>query len=180
MKMKLLIFLLLTTGLIIVSKPSKSQIISPFNIISGVYEIDANGQLTVSAQQTTTGTASTIEITPAYGLSDEQKEQLLISGFKYAEEDKNARSLIETKVEAEREVLALQSALTEFASLLNTDEQQALATKIHALEVALSTNDLAHIDAHKAQLKPLSDDFASRIMNQSVKISMAGTSAKDW
>lgn len=45
MKMKLLIFLLLTTGLIIVSKPSKSQIISPFNIISGVYEIDANGQL---------------------------------------------------------------------------------------------------------------------------------------
>ena len=88
--------------------------------------------------------------------------------------------MIETKVEAEREVLALQSALTEFASLLNTDEQQALATKIHALEVALSTNDLAHIDAHKAQLKPLSDDFASRIMNQSVKTSMAGTSAKDW
>lgn len=151
-----------------------------FARIEVTFSIDANGQLTVSAQETTTGTASTIEITPAYGLSDEQKEQLLISGFKYAEEDKNARSLIETKVEAEREVLALQSALTEFASLLNTDEQQALATKIHALEVALSTNDLAHIDAHKAQLKPLSDDFASRIMNQSVKISMAGTSAKDW
>ena len=151
-----------------------------FARIEVTFSIDANGQLTVSAQETTTGTASTIEITPAYGLSDEQKEQLLISGFKYAEEDKNARSLIETKVEAEREVLALQSALTEFASLLNTDEQQALATKIHALEVALSTNDLAHIDAHKAQLKPLSDDFASRIMNQSVKTSMAGTSAKDW
>jgi len=151
-----------------------------FARIEVTFSIDANGQLTVSAQETTTKTESKIEIVPSYGLSDEQKEQLLVAGFKHAEEDKNARSLIETKVEAEREVLALESALNEFAALLSSDEQQSLAEQIQALKTALSTSDLTLIEAQQAQLKPHSDAFAARIMNQSVKASMAGTSAKDW
>ncbi|MDN5620020.1 MAG: Fe-S protein assembly chaperone HscA [Psychrobacter sp.] len=151
-----------------------------FARIEVTFSIDANGQLTVSAQETTTKTESKIEIAPSYGLSDEQKEQLLVAGFKHAEEDKNARSLIETKVEAEREVLALESALNEFAPLLSSEEQHTLAEQIQALKTVLDTNDLAMIEAQQAQLKPHSDAFAARIMNQSVKASMAGTSAQDW
>ena len=151
-----------------------------FARIEVTFSIDANGQLTVSAQETTTKTESKIEIVPSYGLSDEQKEQLLIAGFKYAEEDKNTRSLIETKVEAEREVLALKSALKEFASLLSPEAQQSLADTMQALETTLNSNDLALIEAKQAQLKPHSDAFAALIMDQSVKASMAGTSAKDW
>ena len=151
-----------------------------FARIEVTFSIDANGQLTVSAQETTTKTESKIEIVPSYGLSDEQKEQLLIAGFKYAEEDKNARSLIETKVEAERELLALQSALNEFAALISPEEQQSLAQTMQGLQAALSTDDLATIEAKQAKLKPHSDAFAARIMNQSVKASMAGTSAQDW
>lgn len=151
-----------------------------FARIEVTFSIDANGQLTVSAQETTTKTESKIEIVPSYGLSDEQKEQLLIAGFKYAEEDKNARSLIETKVEAERELLALQSALNEFAALMSAEEQQSLAQTMQDLQSALNTNDLAIIEAKQAKLKPHSDAFAARIMNQSVKASMAGTSAQDW
>ncbi|MGP5061671.1 Fe-S protein assembly chaperone HscA [Psychrobacter celer] len=151
-----------------------------FARIEVTFSIDANGQLTVSAQETTTKTESKIEIVPSYGLSDEQKEQLLMAGFEHAEEDKNARSLIETKVEAEREVLALQSALQEFAALLTSDEQQALTQQTQALQTALSTDDITLIEAEQAKLKPHSDAFAARIMNQSVKASMAGTSAQDW
>ncbi|MBO1515903.1 Fe-S protein assembly chaperone HscA [Psychrobacter halodurans] len=151
-----------------------------FARIEVTFSIDANGQLTVSAQETTTKTESKIEIVPSYGLSDEQKEQLLMAGFEHAEADKNARSLIETKVEAEREVLALQSALQEFAALLTPDEQQALTQQIQALQTALNTDDLTLIEAEQAKLKPHSDAFAARIMNQSVKASMAGTSAQDW
>ncbi|MEN2750683.1 Fe-S protein assembly chaperone HscA [Psychrobacter sp. FBL11] len=151
-----------------------------FARIEVTFSIDANGQLTVSAQETTTKTESQIEIVPSYGLSDEQKEQLLTAGFKHAEEDKNARSLIETKVEAEREVLALQSALNEFAALLTSEEQQSLAKYIQALQTALETDDLSVIEREQASLKPHSDAFAARIMNQSVKASMAGTSAQDW
>ena len=151
-----------------------------FARIEVTFSIDANGQLTVSAQETTTKTESQIEIVPSYGLSDEQKEQLLTAGFKHAEEDKNARSLIETKVEAEREVLALQSALNEFAALLTSEEQQSLTEHIQALQTALNTDDLSVIEKEQAKLKPHSDAFAARIMNQSVKASMAGTSAQDW
>ncbi|WP_299189054.1 Fe-S protein assembly chaperone HscA [uncultured Psychrobacter sp.] len=151
-----------------------------FARIEVTFSIDANGQLTVSAQETTTKTESQIEIVPSYGLSDEQKEQLLTAGFKHAEEDKNARSLIETKVEAEREVLALQSALNEFAALLTSEEQQSLTEHIQALQTALNTDDLSIIEKEQAKLKPHSDAFAARIMNQSVKASMAGTSAQDW
>ena len=151
-----------------------------FARIEVTFSIDANGQLTVSAQETTTKTESKIEIVPSYGLSDEQKEQLLIAGFKYAEEDKNARSLIETKVEAEREILALQSALKDFDALLSEDAKQSLAQTMQDLQAALDTDDLALIDVKKLALKPHSDAFAALIMNQSVKTSMAGTSAQDW
>lgn len=151
-----------------------------FARIEVTFSIDANGQLTVSAQETTTGTESEIKIKPAYGLSDEQKEQLLIAGFQHAEEDKNIRSLIETKVEAERELLALNSALTDFATLLTAEEQHALTEAMQALQTSLTADDLSAIDSQKAQLKPHSDAFAARIMNQSVKASMAGTSAQDW
>ena len=151
-----------------------------FARIEVTFSIDANGQLTVSAQETTTKTESKIEIVPSYGLSDEQKEQLLIAGFKYAEEDKNARSLIETKVEAERELLALQSALNEFAALISPEEQQSLTESMQALQTALSTDDLTVIESAQGKLKPHSDAFAARIMNQSVKASMSGTSAQDW
>ena len=151
-----------------------------FARIEVTFSIDANGQLTVSAQETTTKTESKIEIVPSYGLSDEQKEQLLIAGFKYAEEDKNARSLIETKVEAERELLALQSALNEFAAVITPEEQQSLTVSMQALQTALSTDDLTVIESAQGKLKPHSDAFAARIMNQSVKASMSGTSAQDW
>lgn len=151
-----------------------------FARIEVTFSIDANGQLTVSAQETTTKTESKIEIVPSYGLSDEQKEQLLIAGFKYAEEDKNARSLIETKVEAERELLALQSALNEFAALITPEEQRSLTESMQALQTALSTDDLTVIESAQGKLKPHSDAFAARIMNQSVKASMSGTSAQDW
>ena len=151
-----------------------------FARIEVTFSIDANGQLTVSAQETTTKTESKNKIVQSYGLSDEQKEQLLIAGFKYAEEDKNARSLIETKVEAERELLALQSALSEFAALISPEEQQSLTESMQALQTALSTDDLTVIESAQGKLKPHSDAFAARIMNQSVKASMSGTSAQDW
>lgn len=151
-----------------------------FGRIEVTFSIDANGQLTVSAQETTTKTESKIEIVPSYGLSDEQKEQLLTAGFKHAEEDKNARSLIETRVETERELLALQSALSEFSALLTAEEQQALTVQMQEMQTALTSNDLKIIEAQQAQLKPHSDAFAARIMNQSVQTSMAGTSAQDW
>ena len=159
--------------------------------IEVTFDIDANGQLSVSAFEATSGVKSDIKITPSYGLSDEQQEQLLRAGFENAAQDKLARSLIEAKVEAEREVLALQSALQEFNSLLSEEEvsnlQQAMQQLSEALEQDISSDDQAVLQAIKAdvenkqaKLKPLSDAFAARIMDQSVQQSLAGTSTETW
>ena len=159
--------------------------------IEVTFDIDANGQLSVSAVEATSGVKSDIKITPSYGLSDEQQEQLLRSGFENAAQDKLARSLIEAKVEAEREVLALQSALQEFNSLLSEEEtvnlQQAMQKLSEALQQDINSEDptvlqaiKADVENKQAQLKPLSDSFAARIMDQSVQQSLSGTSTDTW
>lgn len=144
------------------------------------FNIDANGQLTVSAQETTTGARSQIQVSPSYGLSAKQQEQLLRAGFEYANEDKRLRMLIEAKVEAEREILALESALVEFSHLLNIDEQPKLQFAIQELRQALNSDDKKVIDTANSRLKPLSDHFAAVIMDQNVKSALTGTNTSDW
>ncbi len=159
--------------------------------IEVTFDIDANGQLSVSAFEATSGVKSDIKITPSYGLSDEQQEQLLRAGFENAAQDKLARSLIEAKVEAEREILALQSALQEFGSLLTEEEISKLQQAMQSLDEALKQDTAAkqeaelqaikaNVEQQQAKLKPLSDTFAARIMDQSVQQSLAGTSTETW
>ncbi|VEG13184.1 Fe-S protein assembly chaperone HscA [Moraxella cuniculi] len=144
------------------------------------YAIDANGQLTVSARETTTDVVSQIQVSPSYGLSEEQQEQLLQAGFIHAQADKAARMLIETKVEAEREIIALTSALEEFAELLTDEQHKTLLTHIQAVKHAITTDDKAQIDKQITALKPHSDHFASVIMDSNVKNALAGTHTSDW
>lgn len=144
------------------------------------FVIDANGQLTVSAMELSTKSASKIDITPSYGLSEEQQEALLRAGFTHAKADKEKRMLIETQVEAERELNALHSALTEFDALLNDNEQSALMDKMQAVKSAIASDDKTLLDKTISELKPLSDNFASIIMNQNVKQALAGTKTSDW
>lgn len=146
------------------------------------FTIDANGQLTVSATETTTQISSQIHVTPSYGLSPSQQEQLLQAGFAYAKSDKGTRMLIESKVEAGRELVALTSALAEFAHLL--DETQTLALR-HAIDdvqtlLDADTQDKAALEYAMNTLKPFSDDFAQLIMNQNVKQALTGTKTSDW
>lgn len=144
------------------------------------FAIDANGQLTVSAMELTTKVASKIDVVPSYGLSEEQQEELLKAGFIHAKADKEKRMLIEAQVEAEREILALQSALSEFDNLLNKEQQIDLQEKISQVNFAIKSNDKAVLDTAISQLKPLSDNFASIIMNQNIKQALAGTKTSDW
>lgn len=144
------------------------------------FAIDANGQLTVSAMELTTKVASKIDVVPSYGLSEEQQEELLKAGFIHAKADKEKRMLIEAQVEAEREILALDSALAEFGDLLTQTQLIDLQEKINNVKSAIATDDKAVLDSAVSQLKPLSDNFASIIMNQNIKQALAGTKTSDW
>jgi molecular chaperone HscA len=148
--------------------------------IEVTFQVDADGLLTVSAKETTSGVTAQIDIKPSYGLSDADTERLLIDGFKYAEEDKNLRHLNETKVEAQRELEALVQALKVDAQLLTADQLTALQTAQAQLETELQGSDIKAIESAVEQLKIHSDAFAAARMNQHIDAALKGTKLDDW
>lgn len=148
--------------------------------IEVTFQVDADGLLTVSAKETTSGVHAQIDIKPSYGLSDSDTERLLIDGFKFAEEDKNLRHLQETKVEAQRELEALTQALKVDANLLSAEQLVALEQTKVELEQQLSTTNIKAIEEAVQQLKIHSDAFAVARMNQHIDSALKGTQLDDW
>ncbi len=148
--------------------------------IEVTFQVDADGLLTVSARETTSGVQAQIDIKPSYGLSESDTERLLIEGFQHAEEDKNLRHLKETKVEAQRELEALEQALKVDADLLNDEQLEALKTAENMLKVQLEGNDIQAIEKAVEQLKVHSDAFAALRMNRHIDHALKGTKLEDW
>ena len=148
--------------------------------IEVTFQVDADGLLSVSAKETTSGVTANIDIKPSYGLSEADTERLLLDGFKYAEEDKQLRHLHETKVEAQRELEALQQALKVDAQLLSPEQLEALNTAKAQLEAELTGQDIKAIEHAVEQLKIHSDAFAAIRMNQHIDAALKGTKLDDW
>lgn len=148
--------------------------------IEVTYQVDADGLLTVSAKETTSGVQAHIDIKPSYGLSDSDTERLLLDGFKFAEEDKALRHLQETKVEAKRELEALEQALKADAQFLSASELSALNNAKTQLEATLANDDIKAIEDTVEQLKIHSDAFAAARMNQHIDAALKGTKLDDW
>lgn len=148
--------------------------------IEVTFQVDADGLLSVSAKETTSGVTANIDIKPSYGLSEADTERLLLDGFKYAEEDKQLRHLHETKVEAQRELEALQQALKVDAQLLSPEQLEALNTAKAQLEAKLTGQDIKAIEQAVEQLKIHSDAFAAIRMNQHIDAALKGTKLDDW
>lgn len=144
------------------------------------FQIDADGLLSVSAREATSGVNSQINIKPSYGLSDQDTTRLLTEGFQFAEEDKNLRQLQETKVEAERELEALEQAIAADGHLLDAIDLDALQRAMQAVHEAMATNQLNRIDMAIARLKGHSNNFAATRMNQHVDAALKGTRLNDW
>lgn len=148
--------------------------------IEVTFQVDADGLLTVSAKETTSGVQAQIDIKPSYGLSAADTERLLIEGFQHAEEDKQLRHLQETKVEAERELEALEQALKADKDLLSQQQARDLIIAAEALKARLKTNELEAIENAVQQLKTHSDAFAALRMNRHIDHALKGTKLEDW
>jgi molecular chaperone HscA len=144
------------------------------------FQIDADGLLSVSAVETTSGVQSDINIKPSYGLSEQDTARLLTEGFTFAQEDKTLRHLQETKVEATREVEALVQAMKTDGQLLDAIDLDALQRAVSAVNEALQGDDLKTIERAAARLKGHSNNFAAIRMNQHVDQALQGTRLSDW
>jgi molecular chaperone HscA len=138
------------------------------------FQVDADGLLSVSAQELSTGAVSSIQVKPSYGLSDEAIAQMLKDSYRHAAEDLEARNLREQQVEAERIITALRTAMAQDRELLSEAEAAGLEAEMANLERLIETADYRRIAAGIEQLAKASDFFASRRMDQSISRALSG------
>ncbi len=143
--------------------------------IQVLYQVDADGLLTVSALEKESGTLASIDVKPSYGLSEGEIEDMLRASFDHASEDVQKRALAEQKVDAERVLEAIDSALlADGDEHLSDDERRAIDDLIGALRESLNQTDSDRIKKAVNQLEAGSALFVERRMNASVRQLMAG------
>ena len=138
------------------------------------FQVDADGLLSVSAREEVSGVEAAITVKPSYGLSDDEVARMLTESFSTADADMRARSLRESRVEAERMLLATRSALAADGDLLSADEQAAIAQLLAALEASRESEDHHQIDAAVEALAKGTEAFAAERMNRGIRQALAG------
>lgn len=141
------------------------------------FQVDADGLLNVSAMEKSTGVQAEIQVKPSYGLEDREIANMLKASMDNAKEDMQARMLKEQQVEAARVQENLQGALDlDGQALLNTTEIQAIAAGLTKLNELAKGTDKDAIKAAIEQLDKLSENFAQKRMDQSIKRAFSGQS----
>ena len=148
--------------------------------IEVMFNVDADGLLSVSARETSTGTQASIEVKPSYGLTDKEITSMLQSSFEHATEDASQRSLMEARVESGRVIEALGNALAEDgAALLMESDIQALRQAIDKLRSVSEGEDHLAISEGTELLGRASEEFASLRMDAAVRKALAGRNIEE-
>ncbi|MBV0934084.1 Fe-S protein assembly chaperone HscA [Marinobacterium weihaiense] len=143
------------------------------------FQVDADGLLSVAAEELSTGVTSSIQVKPSYGLGDDEIARMLKESYSHAAEDLEARNLREQQVEAERIMAALRAAMEQDGELLTADEREGLDQAIAAMESLVAEADYRRIEAGIEALAKASDFFASRRMDQSISRALSGHSVDE-
>ena len=138
------------------------------------YQVDADGLMSVSAKEATTGVEASVAVKPSYGLSDGDITRMLRDSFEHARDDVHLRALREQQVEGSRMVESVRAALAEDGDLLSKEERAVIDAAIVALEISMTGTDHRAIKAAIERANRETDPFAARRMDQSVKRALAG------
>lgn len=144
------------------------------------YQVDADGLLSVTAMEKSTGVHSSIQVKPSYGLTDEEITQMIKSSHENAKADLQARELAEQRVEAARVLENVYSALAEDAALLNEQELAGIKAALQTLEALIKEEDSQRIAQGIKQLDQATREFAARRMDSSIKQALAGQSVDQF
>ncbi|MCF7528648.1 Fe-S protein assembly chaperone HscA [Neisseria lisongii] len=140
------------------------------------FQVDADGLLSVSAQEQSTGVQTQIEVKPSYGLDDDTITQMLKDSMSHAAADMAARARAEAAVEAESLIAAIESALALDSDLLTEAEAAAIQHDIAALQQQVQQGDADTIRAAVAALSQSTDNFAAKRMNRNIQRALTGQS----
>ena len=142
------------------------------------FQVDADGLLSVSAREQTTGVQAQIEVKPSYGLDDETITQMLRDSMANAKDDAAARARAEAKVEAEGLIAAVQAALDLDADLLDEAELSHIQNLMAQLHNSLPNHTADQIRATVQALSHATDDFAARRMDRNIQRALGGVSVE--
>ncbi len=144
------------------------------------FQVDADGLLSVSAEEENSGVQAEIVVKPSYGLSDGEIEGMLKDSYRYAEADRDARMLREQQVEADRTIVALEAALEKDGeSLLNLEERGLMEGLIAELRRIASGDDAGAIERAIEKTNRESEFYAARRMDRSVHQALSGKSVDE-
>lgn len=143
------------------------------------FQVDADGLLSVTAMEKSTGVEASIQVKPSYGLTDGEIASMIKDSMSYAEQDVQARMLAEQKVEAARVLESLVSALAADAALLSAAERQAIDDAAEQVRAAAAGDDADAIKEAIKNIDTQTQEFAARRMDQSVRIALKGQSVDE-
>jgi len=143
------------------------------------FQVDADGLLSVSAMEKSTGVESSIQVKPSYGLTDNEIATMIQDSMSFAEQDVSARMLAEQKVEAARVLESLNGALVADAALLSAAERQVIDEAAAHLQAAALGDDADEIEQAIKNVDKQTQDFAARRMDQSVRTALKGHSVDE-
>ena len=141
--------------------------------------INADGILQVSAKELRSGVTQSIDITPQYGLTDEEVEQRLMESITHAKADIATRALVEASTEAEQMLSVTEKFMVKNMALLSKDEMTATANAMQALQLAITMEDKNLIQTKTEELNDLTRPFAERVMDQAISGALKGRGIDD-
>jgi molecular chaperone HscA len=138
------------------------------------FQVDADGLLSVSARESTSGVEASVNVKPSYGLGDADIERMLRDSFEHAREDMHARALAEQRVDGQRLIEATRAALAADSVLLNEQEKGEIEAAMALLERLLRGTDHRAIRKASEALNHATESFAARRMDEGIKRALAG------
>ena len=143
------------------------------------FQVDADGLLNVTAMEKSTGVEAAIQVKPSYGLTDNEIANMIQDSINYAQQDKQVRMLAEQKVEAARVLESLQSALDKDADLLNKQQLNQILIAKHQLQAVSELDDSDAIKKHIKIVDNMTQEFAAKRMDRSIRQALTGHKVDD-
>ena len=138
------------------------------------FTVDADGLLSVDALEQTSGVQARIDVKPSYGLSDDEIARMLQDSFATAAQDMQARALVEARVDADRMLIAIQSALDADGDILAPEERARIDALVQGLHAQRGADDAATVEAATKALAEGTEQFAAQRMNLGIRKALAG------
>jgi len=143
------------------------------------FQVDADGLLSVTARELGSGVEASVTVKPSFGLSDDEVSRMLSEGMSKAGYDAQMRMLREQQVDAQQLIESVKAALAADADLLNAAEQTRISQHLQMTAQAASGDDVEQIREAIKALSAVTDDFAARRMDRSIRAALTGRSLED-